>query len=332
MREVLAVNDVLMVPKYGRLSSRSDAILKPFLYSAPMDTVTGYEFTKEMLRLGEFPVVCRFLKSDWERSFREFHSDPRCFFAVGDNAGLWDLLGTIPLEYGSKVSFAVDVAHGHSVVARDLLKRLKQKSFVGSLMSGSIATGAAALDNVAWGATHLRVGVGPGSLCQTREKTGVGVSQFSAVQDIHTTLVHAGLRHKVTVIADGGIKTPGDALKYLGAGADAVMMGRTFCTTDESAGWRKDSSGVTVKSYRGQASAEFQQDHFGQKNRCPEGASSRKLFPTGPLEEVVEEFRGGAASAISYLGLVSLEELCPENVEFVRVTPAGWFEGTPHGV
>ena len=182
------------------------------------------------------------------------------------------------------------------------------------------------------------------SACTTRTQVGIGVPQLSAVYLINKAMTDMGNRNQVHLIADGGIRSPGDSVKYLAAGADGIMMGRALSQTIESAGWIEDP-GIEIqgrmmvrtgeprvyKQYRGQASAEFQKAILGKANRCPEGASSKDIEPTGTIEETVEQYRGGVASAISYLGFESIEEIKPDKVHFIKVTNAGYQEGTPHG-
>ena len=140
-----------------------------------------------------------------------------------------------------------------------------------------------------------------------------------------------GAGNQVKIIADGGIKHPGDAVKYLAAGADGIMAGSIFSTCPESPGWLEDHTGL-YKNYRGQASEQFQRDLLGRTPDCAEGAVGPEIRPQESCEEIVNKFRGGLRSAISYLGIQSSNELKPENVTFIKLTSAGFVEGTPHGV
>ena len=344
--ELLSVNDVLLTPSYGVLKSRSDALLKPFLYSAPMDTVTGKNLANAMVSLGEHPVICRYLRKEWLNSLEEFKNNENVFFAMGLRPEDIDEIRqvaskTFTAQNRSTIfSVAVDLAHGDSTQAIDLIDQLRELPFVGDIMSGSVCTPEGAIRCVEAGATHLRVGVGPGAACTTRLMTGCGVPQLSAIYQINKALCEYKLalpqewcpdnikiRNSITIIADGGIKYPGDAVKYLAAGADAIMLGRRFSDCAESAGWTNGT-----KRYQGQASATFQQNMFGVSHACPEGETSDSFKPTTTCKKVVEEFRGGLASAISYLGLTSINELNPENVQFLKITPSTYQEGTPHGV
>jgi len=332
LSENLSVNDVLLLPAKGILTSRADAKLKPFIYSAPMDTVTGYGMSNAMVALGEHPVVCRFLHEDWNRTFTEHMENPNVFFAIGaKEADLEDFLyrlnNTKP-AYGS-VSVSIDIAHGDSVMAHSAATLLSKSPYIGNIMSGSLCTPEGAERAWAAGCTHLRVGVGPGAACTTRLMTGCGYPQLKAIYIIAKYLEAKEI--DIEIIADGGIKYSGDAVKYLAAGADAIMLGSRFSSCIESAGWFVNKDNRREKKFRGQASREFQISQYAKDPACPEGASGPTITPKGFCKNIVEEFRGGVASAISYLGLSSIEELNPTNVYFVKITQAAYIEGTPHG-
>ena len=352
-----SADDLLLLPRRGILSSRSKAELHPFIYSAPMDRVTGWNMAKSLLAIGEIPVISRFLEEDeWYQCIKDYHSTS-AFFGIG--ARKEELLEFIEAlqELDTEdlyVNVAVDIAHGHSNLGLDVIAYLRELPFVRSVMSGSIATPEAAIDCVRQGASHLRVGIGPGSMCTTRLMTGVGVPNISAVHHIHENLKDAFTdRSEITIIADGGIRYPGDAVKYIAAGADAVMLGSVFAKCLESPGWQEEQprhlrgdgnipimlfshephkrKPYLVKTYRGQASAEFQKDK-DKSSWCPEGASSNLIEWQGEtVESEVNKFRGGMQSALSYLGMRSLQQLKPQNVDFIQITASGMTEGTAHG-
>ena len=348
--ETLAADDVLLIPSLGRLRSRSDAQLKPFMYSAPMDTVTGYDLTKRMVELGQHPVVCRNLPtSEWEKCLREFAGNPQVFFAISTcREWLKDLVDKlIELEVDQPINVAIDVAHGDMVMAHELAAYLKELGVCRYIMSGSICTLEAAKRAITAGCTHLRVGVGPGSVCTTRLQTGCGYPQLSAIYRISQGL-EMEERKQVQIIADGGVRTPGDAAKYLSVGADAVMLGSRFSQAIEATGWEHDgwepldTSGpvsfptpapepIFAKTFRGHASASFQRAH-GKSSWCPEGASTKITWKGHTVESVVREFQGGISSAISYLGLTGITGLAPQNVRMIKITPGAVAEGKPHGV
>lgn len=337
----LTTDDVALVPAYGKLNSRSQAHMDGFIYSSPMDTVTGIKLTDQMVRHNHYAVVCRFLTDEWQESFTKYHSNQNVFFALGskekDKLILEDAVKSLGQYNTPLVSINIDVAHGDTVQVQELYSWYSSKPYVDQIMSGSISTPSAAIRCIKNGCTHLRIGIGPGAACTTRLKTGCGIPQLSCVYKIHAALVKEGLRNKVKLIADGGIRNPGDAVKYMSAGADGIMMGKMFTKCPESSGWIQKTSWqfwkkpILWKRYRGQASQSFQKDILGKIPDCAEGATGPVIHPGKSAKHVINEFEGGVRSAISYLGLTSLRDLEPSKVKFIRVTPSAIAEGKPHG-
>jgi len=306
-----------------------------------MDTVCSYELGVELLRLGQFFVVARNMPDEeWRSCIALTRDHPESvFIAVGAN--YQQDMDRIQEVLDIKYNVAYDVAHGHSDRALEAYRIMAKNPRVRYVMSGSIATAEAAIESVMHGTTYIRVGIGPGAMCTTRQMTGVGVTQLQAVQEIKQALDDRYYYKDHRVIADGGIKQPGDAVKYLAAGADAIMLGSVLSKTKESPGWQvgqvKNGGQLTlrdlaepplVKTYRGHASAEFQQDHFGRANRCPEGQSSRPFTYQGDtVESVVELFTGGIASACSYLGIADSQDLPCGQHEAQAITQNGFIEG-----
>lgn len=323
----LTVDDVLLVPKVGKLDSRKNAKvrLNPYIFSAPMESVSGYEFSQAATAHPQLlPVISRFIsKEDYYRCILERPG----WHAVGfDNYK--EVLSFIK-EHNIKVALALDIANGAIPKALKVYKELSNHPNVSSVMSGSICTVDQAIAVLNTGVHCLRVGVGPGSACTTRIVTGCGYPQLSAVNEIYTN-THNWSRHgHKFIIADGGIRNSGDIVKYLAAGADAVMLGSMLANTKESDGWSGD-----YKTYKGQASKEFHQTVLNKEQIYVEGVATKVLnrnhAPT--LESVLTQIEAGIASAISYLGLESIEDLKPENVEFIRITSNGMKESQPHGL
>jgi len=342
----LSVDDVNLVPQLGLVSSRSEVVIdRPFIYSAPMDTVTGWKMAEAMVEHNQSPVISRFLSREEVYMCLDIFKDhPDVWFSIGIKEDDWILQSM--LDHGGTFNVALDVAHGDMTVAHERVAVLSELPFINKIMSGSICTPDAADRAVDAGCTHLRVGVGPGAACTTRMKTGIGVPQLTAVYLIGSRYSNT----KIEVIADGGIRKPGDMVKYLAAGADSVMMGSAFSRCDESAGWRTvevDGSidfsqpisfpmqrqTARVKSYRGQASAAFQKDTYGKAHKAPEGASSGLFKWEGlRLEDVLGDYVGSLQSACSYLGITHIDDIGPWLCQWVRVTTSGFTEGTPHGV
>ena len=337
--ENLTTSDVSLSPSLGVLESRKDAKVEPFIFSSPMDTVTGTEMVKTLSSLDHYPVVCRFTPA-WRESFdwwMDNNQPDNVWFSIGagKNCGLLEWLD----DYASDIrgmNIAVDVAHGDSVFAHRATLEAAMKTYVEKVMSGTVCTADGALRAIQAGCSHIRVGVGPGSACTTRLMTGFGLPNLSAVYRIDQAITDYASDNNLSrkdyfIVADGGIKNPGDAVKYITAGANGVMIGGELSKTYESDGWETDKFNREVKRFRGQASASFQEDLLGRTPKCAEGATGPVITPVESLEEFVDRYVGGMQSAISYAGVTSMSEMNTYNVKFERITNSGWAEGTPHG-
>jgi IMP dehydrogenase len=231
------------------------------------------------------------------------------------------------IEAGANIVL-VDVAHGHHKNVKDAMTWINALSYRGKfdVILGNIATAKAALDLEEWGADALRVGIGGGSMCETRVRTGIGIPQLSALQAIVEVAT-------IPVISDGGVRFPGDVAKALGAGADTVMVGSLFAGTDEAPGnvviagqWPNERR---MKMFRGSASATAKLDVNGNTNNV-EGAS--KLIETkGSVKKIVSDIMDGVRSSMSYVGAQNLSEF-RSKARFIRITNAGLMEAHPHGL
>ncbi|HEY4218870.1 MAG TPA: IMP dehydrogenase [Gemmatimonadaceae bacterium] len=228
----------------------------------------------------------------------------------------------------------IDTAHGHADAVLKSTAQARDAFPDIQLIAGNIATreGSAAL--VERGVDAVKVGVGPGSICTTRVVTGVGVPQLTAVFD---AVEGAG---DVPVIADGGIKYSGDAVKALAAGASSVMMGSMLAGTEESPGETFLLEGRRFKMIRGMGSLSamqdgsadryFQEGELSPKKLVPEGIEGRVPY-RGPVSDVLFQMVGGLRSGMGYVGCGSIDELRTET-EFVRISTAGLRESHPHDV
>ncbi len=255
--------------------------------------------------------------------------------AVGVGVGTDERVEAL-VEAGVDV-IIVDTAHGHSQGVLDRVKWIKKQFPHIQVIGGNIATAAAAKDLVAAGADAVKVGIGPGSICTTRIVTGVGVPQISAIAN-----VAAGLKGRVPVIADGGIRFSGDVAKALAAGASTVMLGGMFAGTEESPGEIELYQGRTYKNYRGmgsigamsqaQGSSDryFQDINQGADKLVPEGIEGRVPYK-GAVQSIVQQILGGLRSCMGYLGCGTIPAL-HKNAEFVQVTNAGMRESHVHDV
>lgn len=341
-----STNDFLLKPTTGKLKSRKNAIIdEPFIYSSPMDTVTGLAFSEAFLKEGQCPVFCRFLSDDQQfEALKNISPKENFWFTVGASFEDYEALNLFFSDECFLINISVDVAHGDTEFLHKIYSLYSKAPWCRNLMSGTVATPHSALSVARAGCTHIRVGIGPGSACSTRIVTGCGVPNLSAVFEIWSTFqdYFQGVRPKI--IADGGIKTTGDIVKYLSAGADAVMIGSLLSNCIESEGWKIDSlkriinifsfnkfcKNYLYKRYRGQASKDFQLDHRGVVSGTPEGVVGAVQHPTNTVNNFVTETKAGISSALSYLGLTNIKDLNPNNVEFIRISSASYQESRPH--
>ena len=228
----------------------------------------------------------------------------------------------------------IDTAHGHNVEVARAVERVKRLSNSVEVIAGNIATAEAARALIGAGADGIKVGIGPGSICTTRIVAGVGVPQLTAIMDA------AGAAGDVPVIADGGLRTSGDAAKALAAGASTVMIGSLLAGTEEAPGETFLYQGRSYKSYRGMGSVGamargsadryFQQDIKDQMKLVPEGIEGQVPYK-GPARDVVHQLVGGIKAAMGYTGSATIEDL-RQNGQFVRITNAGLSESHVHDV
>jgi IMP dehydrogenase len=230
----------------------------------------------------------------------------------------------------------VDTAHGHSDGVLATVERVKALSNAVQVVAGNIATPEGAEALIAAGADAVKIGIGPGSICTTRVIAGVGVPQFSAVLESAAACHELG----VPAIADGGIRTSGDIVKAIAAGADAVMIGSLLAGTDEAPGEVFLFQGRSYKAYRGMGSIGamargsadryFQQDVKDALKLVPEGIEARVPYK-GPVEAVLHQMVGGLRAGMGYTGSSNIAEL-QRNARFRRVTNAGLRESHVHDV
>jgi IMP dehydrogenase len=230
----------------------------------------------------------------------------------------------------------VDTAHGHSKRVLETVTELRRHFPSLPLVGGNVATGEGAEALIKAGASAVKVGVGPGSICTTRIVAGVGVPQFTAVMDATRVAERSG----VPVIADGGIKFSGDVVKALAAGAATVMIGALFAGTDEAPGEMVLYQGRSYKMYRGMGSlgamSEGSADRYFQAEvrevgkLVPEGIEGRIPY-RGSLTSNIHQLMGGLRSGMGYVGAANLGEL-RRNARFVRISSAGLQESHVHDV
>lgn len=335
-KEQLAFDDVLLVPQYSEVESRTSVDLRGTIgngnacisldipvIAAPMDTVCEWEMAVAMRKAGGLGIIHRYMSI--EERIRQVKyvsaNNAICGVAIGAK-GLYGHDAFRLAEAGAKI-ILVDTANGHSQYAINAVKNIRRQ--LGKsvhIMAGNVSTyeGFMRLNDA--GADSIRVGIGGGSVCTTRIVSGHGMPTLSSIVNIRESLPYG---EGAAIIADGGIRTSGDAAKALAAGANVVMLGSYLAGTSEAPGEVIDGR----KTFRGMASRAAQEDGNG-KASVIEGVSTTVPLK-GEVSELLAEFAGGLGSAMSYTGAFSLSEL-QEEALFVRSSYASTHESRPHAI
>lgn len=228
---------------------------------------------------------------------------------------------------------AIDSAHGHSQRVMDAVKAIRHAFPDVEVLAGNVASYEGARDLIRLGASGIKVGIGPGSICTTRVVSGAGVPQITAISQCAKATREA----RVPLISDGGVKYSGDITKAIAAGADSVMIGSLLAGTDESPGETILYQGRTFKSYRGMGSIgampQGSSDRYSQAANgklVPEGIEGRVPYK-GPLSELSYQLVGGLRAGMGYCGTRTITEL-QDRARFLRVSFAGLREGHVHDV
>ncbi len=332
-------DDVLLVPCRSSVQSRFHVTLEtPFtrrhslklpVVAANMDTVSEKEMCVAMNEIGAAAILHRFMTIPEQvqqvRAIRDRVSSEKSGVvaaSVGVNQDSKERAKAL-VDAGAQV-LTVDIAHGHSDAMIEMVQYLKKEFSSVDVIAGNVATPKAAEDLIAAGADAVKVGIGPGSMCTTRIITGVGMPQLTAI----AMCAEVGRRHGVPMIADGGIRNSGDAVKALCVGASSIMMGSVLAGSLETPGELVNGR----KMYRGMASRSAQTSWRGgelPEGMAPEGEST-SVACKGPVREIVHEFAGGIRSGMSYLNSRVLADL-PEFASFVEVSGNCLNENRAHG-
>lgn len=332
-KTLLCYDDVLLVPQYSELASRSEAdistdvagrhLVVPVI-SANMDTITEPEMVLAMHEEGATGILHRNADADLILDWMIELEDEGIIGipSIGVHEDDKQVVELLYEEGYCDMPICVDIAHGDSKHTIEMIKWLYDMGWE-EIIAGNVATYAGALRLAQAGARTIKVGVGPGSVCTTRIVTGHGYPQLSAVMECPEV---KKAYPSVKIIADGGIRNSGDAVKALAAGADAVMVGGLLGGTDETpvVGDRR--------VLRGMASRDAQISRRGfVSNGTPEGEVAVFEQSRGPVSAIIHDLAGGLRSGLSYSGCRTIKEL-QENAIFVRVSANCLAENGPHAL
>jgi len=324
---------IIMTPRErlatGKPDTSFDEALK-ILYTHRIEKLPLVDATDKLVGLITKQDVVK--RQMFTSAAKDANGQLRIGAAVGVGDDCADRAATL-VAAGADALF-IDAATGHTTRVAEVIARLRARLGAGiPIVAGNVVTADGALHLIQGGASAIKVGVGPGSICTTRIISGVGMAQFSAVQEVAPVC----REHGVTVIADGGIRYSGDIVKALAAGADCVMLGSLLAGTAESPGNMVKWQGRTFKEYRGMGSLKAMRkgagDRYGQNSSgklVPEGVEARVPFK-GPLADVVFQLMGGLRSGMGYVGAENLDQL-RDKARFVRITAGGLKESHPHDV
>ncbi|AZI21672.1 GMP reductase [Chryseobacterium taklimakanense] len=328
----LGFKDVMFRPKRSTLKSRSEVNLErefTFLHTqkkwkgvpviaANMDTVGTFEMAAALAKDKIITAVHKhYTVEEWTDFLRDKPDDLYNYIALSTGTGKADEEKIKKIcERHPKIQFlCIDVANGYSEHFVSFVKQARQNFPDKIIMAGNVVTGEMVEELLLAGADIIKVGIGPGSVCTTRVKTGVGYPQLSAI--IECADAAHGL--KGHIIGDGGCKVPGDVAKAFGGGADFVMLGGMFAGHDESGGEMVEENGKKYRLFYGMSSKTAMDKHSGgvAEYRASEGKTVRVPYK-GPVSETVKDILGGVRSTCTYVGAAELRELS-KRTTFIRV-------------
>jgi len=332
IRKCFSYDDVLLVPQYSNIVSRREVDIGSSLgenldfalpiISSPMDTITETAMATAMCTSGGLGIVHRYnsieKQADLCRNIKGIRAA-----AIGISGDyLHRAIGLV--DSGAQI-LCLDVAHGHHELMRSAIEGIR--AYFGDsvhIMAGNIATKKGFEDLAIWGADSVRCNIGSGSICSTRIQTGHGVPGLQTIFDCFL----AETKRDVKIIADGGLRSSGDIVKALAAGADFVMLGSMLAGTKQAPGQVLISpTGKKYKTYRGMASKAAQYQWRGHCS-SDEGISTTVPYH-GNVEEILADLSGGIRSGLSYSGARNIMEL-QLRAEFIIQTSSGQAESKTH--
>lgn len=328
----MGFKDVLIRPKRSTLSSRAEVRLErtfTFMHSgktwkgvpviaANMDTVGTFEVAGVLAGEGLLTALHKhYSREQWNRFLEGRQADiyQRIMVSTGTSKEDFSRLGAILKDHPELEFICIDVANGYAETFVEFVTRVRETYPEKTIVAGNVVTGEMVEELLLSGADLVKVGIGPGSVCTTRLKTGVGYPQLSAVIECADAAHGLGGR----IISDGGCSCAGDVAKAFGAGADFVMLGGMFAGHDESGGEIVQRGGQTYKLFYGMSSTLAMEKHSGgvAEYRSSEGKTVEVPY-RGPIIETVRDILGGVRSACTYVGAGALKELT-KRTTFIRV-------------
>jgi len=328
----LGFKDVMIRPKRSTLNSRAQVTLErnfTFLHSncqwkgvpimaANMDTVGTFEMVKALAKHKIFTAIHKhYTLDEWKHFMNSVPDEMIDYFAVSTGTGTADSkkLTNIFSQHPQIKFICIDVANGYSEHFVNFVKKTRKQYPDKVIMAGNVVTGEMVEELLLAGADIIKVGIGPGSVCTTRVKTGVGYPQLSAI--IECADAAHGLGGQI--VSDGGCKIPGDIAKAFGGGADFVMLGGMLAGHTESGGKTIEIHGTKYKQFYGMSSETAMKKHVGgvANYRASEGKTVEIPY-RGTVENTVQDFLGGLRSTCTYVGASKLKELT-KRTTFIRV-------------
>ena len=328
----LGFKDVMIRPKRSTLKSRSQVSLErnfTFVNSqkkwsgvpiiaANMDTVGTFEMAEALAKEKIITAVHKhYTPEEWSAFLKNQPDSIYEYIALSTGTGKADeeKIKQIMEEHPQIEFLCIDVANGYSEHFVDFVKRARAQFPTKTIIAGNVVTGEMVEELILAGADIIKVGIGPGSVCTTRIKTGVGYPQLSAIIEC-ADAAHGLGGH---IISDGGCKIPGDVAKAFGGGADFVMLGGMFAGHDESGGDIVEENGKKFRLFYGMSSQTAMDKHAGgvAEYRASEGKTVKVPYK-GPVAETVKDILGGVRSTCTYVGASELRELS-KRTTFIRV-------------
>lgn len=336
-------DDVLLRPQYSNINSREEVIvetmiapglkLKSPIMSANMQTVNSVELGVALAKAGGMATIDQFRDIENQvKMIKEIKQQGGMIAAaVGSSK---DFLERTEAVFQAGIDLLIiDTPHGHNLLTENAIKQIRKIIGDFPLIVGNVATKEAALFLVHNKVEGIKVGVGPGAACTTRVNTGSGAAQITAIMECYEVTKN----HGVSIIADGGIKSPGSFAKAIAAGGNAVYMGSILAGTDEAPSKLVEVNGKKYKEYYGSSSETAKikratdDKNFKEKaNRFVEGDSGYTKYQ-GSVADVVERYMMGLKSAMSYSGAKTIEEFMDKAI-FTLITQNGVSENGAHGI